>query len=178
MATQNDILRKRSRVESILLPAFDTAAPHFHSSVSSGVAYKIALRSRASTLPRQSPSSAIMSVIRCEAFVSPPLDAFFMCSPFYKNGQYRPCRRASYVYGQKFFHKAFERPLPRRRGDRRDFAERKRRKWPPDTLSAVPLRSPRLCGKLRRNIFCSTVLLALGIFSERNSVYLLNSAGE
>jgi len=101
-----------------------------------------------------------------------------MCSTFYKNGQYRPCRRASYVDGQKFFRKAFERPLPQGREERSDFAERKRRKWPSASLSALPLRSPRLCGKLRRNIFYSTVLLALGIFSERNSVYLLNSAGE
>src|SRR5262245_6219223 len=47
-----------------------TAVFHFHSSVAFGAASRINLRSRTSSLPRQSPSSAIMLVMRCDAFKS------------------------------------------------------------------------------------------------------------
>src|SRR5262249_2726644 len=68
-----------------------TAVPHFHSSVTSGAASGINLRSRASSLPRQSPSSVIILVMSCEAFASPPL-LFFMSSPSLVQGPMMPIR--------------------------------------------------------------------------------------
>src|SRR5262249_13383916 len=81
-------LKKLSFTWSLNAPALQTkpfwvhtAVPHFHSSVRSGAASKINLRSRASILPRQSPNSAIREVIRCEAFELPFSGVFFMWYP-------------------------------------------------------------------------------------------------
>src|SRR6516165_12116354 len=57
-----------------------TAVFHFHSSVTSGAVSRVNLRSRTSSLPRQSPSSAIILVMRCGAFES-ALVLFFMSYP-------------------------------------------------------------------------------------------------
>src|SRR5215510_2209411 len=80
-------LKKLSFTWSLKAPAAQTmpllvhtAVPHFHSSVTFGAVSRINLRNRASSLPRQSPSSSIILVMSCEAFTSPPL-LLFMNSP-------------------------------------------------------------------------------------------------
>src|SRR5262249_23042711 len=85
---RNAPLKKLSFTWSLKAPALQTrplfvhtAVPHFHSSVRSGAAARMILRRRASIWPRQSPSCAIRSVIRCEALGPAPLDGFVMCSP-------------------------------------------------------------------------------------------------